>query len=120
MILPDLKHARFGRLSNVKRSLDRKGLELRILEQYLDSTEWCKSMEHDLVKHDRPARSRPPTPEEFWATFALWLLNQVIHSKRGSNLPLDQVHDVKRKPKSDMTKDRRKVLLASNRFHPRL
>lgn len=116
MILPELEHARFGRLSNVKRSLDRKGLELRILEQYLDCTEWCKFMALDLAKNDRPARSKPATPEEFWVTFALWLLNQVIHSKRGSNLPLDEVNDVKTKLKSDLTKDRRKVLHASMSF----
>lgn len=116
MTLPELKHARFGRLSNVKRKLERKGLELRIIEQYLDRTEWCKLMSLSLAKHDRPARSRPPTPEEFWATFALWLLNQVIHSKRGSNLPLDQVNDVKTKLKSDLTKDRKEVLQASMSF----
>lgn len=64
----------------------------------------------DLVKRDRPARSRPPTMQEFWVSFALWLLNQFFHSKRGANLPLEEMPPVKAGLKSTMTKDRLEVL----------
>ena len=74
---------------------------------------WTEMMSARLRKHSRPARNAPPTELEFWATFALFLADQLRRGKSSHSVTVPLDGPQKELENLLVSKDRRETLTAS-------
>lgn len=89
------------------------GIESLMLKRWIDAESWCKEMAFVLEKHDRPARRRKPSEQEFFAIFGLWLIQQLEHEKTYHPSASSKLDSARTKLEYSMSGDRRHTLLAA-------